>query len=71
MAVFVLDKHKKPLMQCSEKNARKLLKSGRARRLAAKPLSVSRFARRRKTIAPVPSRPTRLQTFLPRSMPST
>jgi len=31
MAVFVLDKRKKPLMPCSEKRARKLLKAGRAR----------------------------------------
>lgn len=31
MAVFVLDKQKKPLMPCSEKRARKLLESGRAR----------------------------------------
>lgn len=31
MAVFVLDRYKKPLMPCSEKRARKLLASGRAR----------------------------------------
>ena len=31
MAVFVLDKHKKPLMPCSEKRARQLLERGRAR----------------------------------------
>jgi 5-methylcytosine-specific restriction endonuclease McrA len=31
MAVFVLDKRKKPLMPCSEKRARLLLKRGRAR----------------------------------------
>ena len=31
MAVFVLDKHKKPLMPCSEKRARILLERGRAR----------------------------------------
>lgn len=31
MAVFVLDRRKKPLMPCSEKRARKLLESGRAR----------------------------------------
>ena len=30
MAVFVLDKRKKPLMPCSEKRARKLLEKGRA-----------------------------------------
>jgi len=30
MAVFVLDKHKKPLMPCSEKRARLLLERGRA-----------------------------------------
>ncbi|MHB8415101.1 MAG: RRXRR domain-containing protein [Acidiferrobacteraceae bacterium] len=31
MAVFVIDKRKKPLVPCSEKRARKLLGSGRAR----------------------------------------
>ena len=31
MAVFVLDKRKKPLMPCSEKRARILLERGRAR----------------------------------------
>jgi 5-methylcytosine-specific restriction endonuclease McrA len=31
MSVFVLDKRKRPLMPCSEKRARKLLESGRAR----------------------------------------
>ncbi len=31
MAVFVLDRHQKPLMPCSEKRARKLLARGRAR----------------------------------------
>ncbi|AEK58647.1 HNH endonuclease domain protein [Acidithiobacillus caldus SM-1] len=31
MAVLVLDKHKKPLMPCSEKRARLLLERGRAR----------------------------------------
>ena len=31
MAVFVLDKHQKPLMPCSEKRARLLLERGRAR----------------------------------------
>lgn len=31
MAVFVLDKHKQPLMPCSEKRARLLLERGRAR----------------------------------------
>ncbi len=30
MAVFVLDKHQKPLMPCSEKRARLLLEKGRA-----------------------------------------
>ncbi len=30
MAVFVLDRHKKPLMPCSEKRARLLLARGRA-----------------------------------------
>ena len=31
MSVYVLDKRKRPLMPCSEKRARKLLESGRAR----------------------------------------
>lgn len=31
MSVFVLDKHKRPLMPCSEKRARLLLERGRAR----------------------------------------
>lgn len=31
MAVFVVDKHKRPLMPCSEKRARQLLTAGRAR----------------------------------------
>ena len=31
MAVFVIDKHQRPLMPCSEKRARKLLSCGRAR----------------------------------------
>lgn len=31
MAVFVLDKHHKPLMPCSEKRARQLLERRRAR----------------------------------------
>jgi hypothetical protein len=35
---------------------------------AAKPISASLLARRRKTAAPDASRPTRLQTFFPRSM---
>lgn len=30
MAVFVLDRHKRPLMPCSEKRARLLLQRGRA-----------------------------------------
>jgi hypothetical protein len=38
---------------------------------ATKPISVSRFTRRRKTTAPDASRPTMLQTFLRNSMPST
>src|SRR6202035_3837516 len=38
---------------------------------AAKPISVSLLARRRKITAPDASRPTMLQIFLPRSMPST
>src|SRR5512133_3489367 len=38
---------------------------------AANAITVSRLARRRKTTAPAASRPTRLQTFLPRSTPKT
>ncbi|MHB8562503.1 MAG: RNA-guided endonuclease IscB [Acidiferrobacteraceae bacterium] len=40
MAVFVIDKRKKPLMPCSEKRARKLLESGRARVHRLVPLSI-------------------------------
>lgn len=40
MAVFVLDKHKKPLMPCSEKRARKLLARGRARVHRLMPFSI-------------------------------
>lgn len=40
MAVFVIDKRKKPLMPCSEKRARKLLASGRARIHRLIPLSI-------------------------------
>jgi 5-methylcytosine-specific restriction endonuclease McrA len=40
MAVFVLDKHKKPLMPCSEKRARKLLEKGRARVHRLMPFSI-------------------------------
>ncbi|MHB1942793.1 MAG: RNA-guided endonuclease IscB, partial [Acidiferrobacteraceae bacterium] len=40
MAVFVIDKRKKPLMPCSEKRARKLLGSGRARVHRLVPFSI-------------------------------
>ena len=40
MAVFVLDKHKSPLMPCSEKRARKLLAKGRARVHRLMPFSI-------------------------------
>ncbi len=40
MAVFVIDKRKKPLMPCSEKRARKLLESGRARVHRLVPFSI-------------------------------
>ncbi len=40
MAVFVLDRHQKPLMPCSEKRARKLLERGRARVHQRMPFSI-------------------------------
>lgn len=40
MSVFVLDKRKRPLMPCSEKRARKLLESGRARVHKAYPFAI-------------------------------
>jgi len=40
VAVFVIDKRKKPLMPCSEKRARKLLGSGRARVCRLIPFSI-------------------------------
>jgi hypothetical protein len=40
MAVFVIDKRKVPLMPCSEKRARKLLESGRARVCKLIPFSI-------------------------------
>jgi 5-methylcytosine-specific restriction endonuclease McrA len=40
MSVFVLDKRKRPLMPCSEKRARKLLDSGRARVHKLLPFSI-------------------------------
>lgn len=40
MAVFVIDKRKRPLMPCSEKRARKLLGSGRARVHRLMPFSI-------------------------------
>ncbi|WP_205772479.1 RRXRR domain-containing protein [Microvirga calopogonii] len=40
MAVYVLDKHQKPLMPCSEKRARKLLSAGRARVHRMRPFTI-------------------------------
>ena len=40
MAVFVLDKSQKPLMPCTEKRARQLLKSGRARVHRMRPFTI-------------------------------
>ena len=40
LAVFVLDKRKKPLMPCSEKRASKLLDAGRARVHKLKPFAI-------------------------------
>jgi len=40
MAVFVLDKRKKPLMPCTERRARLLLESGRARVHLVKPFTI-------------------------------
>jgi len=40
MAVFVLDRHKKPLDPCSEKRARQLLERGRARVHKLKPFTI-------------------------------
>jgi 5-methylcytosine-specific restriction endonuclease McrA len=40
MAVFVLDRHQKPLMPCSEKRARKLLARGRAQVHRLMPFSI-------------------------------
>ena len=47
MAVFVLDKSKQPLMPCSEKRARKLLQSGRARVHRRFPFSIRMVDRKR------------------------
>jgi len=46
MAVLVLDKRKQPLMPCSEKRARKLLESGRARVHRLMPFSIRLVDRR-------------------------
>ena len=40
MSVFVVDRHQKPLMPCSEKRARKLLARGRARVNRLLPFSI-------------------------------
>ena len=40
MAVFVLDRHKKPLMPCSEKRARLMLERGRARVVRVQPFTI-------------------------------
>ncbi len=46
MAVFVLDKRKKPLMPCSEKRARQLLDRGRARIHKIEPFTIRLVDRR-------------------------
>lgn len=46
MSVFVLDKRKRPLMPCSEKRARKLLTSGRARVARRYPFTIRLVDRR-------------------------
>ncbi|MBQ7608976.1 MAG: RRXRR domain-containing protein, partial [Desulfovibrionaceae bacterium] len=43
MAVFVLDKHHKPLIPCSEKRARLLLQRGRARVHRLHPFTIRLF----------------------------
>lgn len=40
VAVFVLDRRKRPLMPCSEKRARKLLEAGRARVHRIRPFTI-------------------------------
>lgn len=51
MAVFVLDKPKRPLMPCSEKRARKLLDSGRARVVRMLPFAIRLVDRTRSDCA--------------------
>jgi 5-methylcytosine-specific restriction endonuclease McrA len=46
MSVFVLDKHKRPLMPCSEKRARLLLERGRAREHRRYPYTIRLVDRR-------------------------
>lgn len=46
MAVFVLDRHKKPLMPCTEKRARLLLERGRARVHRVQPFTIRLVDRR-------------------------
>jgi 5-methylcytosine-specific restriction endonuclease McrA len=51
MSVFVLDKKHQPLMPCSEKRARKLLESGRARVHRLKPFTIRLVDRMQKDSA--------------------
>lgn len=53
MAVFVLDKHKKPLMPCSEKRARLLLERGRAIVVKSYPFTIRLRDRVGGTVQPV------------------
>jgi len=53
MAVFVLDKHKKPLMPCSEKRARIMLIAGRARVHHMYPFTIRLVDRVGGTIQPI------------------
>ena len=51
MAVFVLDKRKRPLMPCAEKRARLLLERGRARVVRVVPFTIRLVDRRREDAA--------------------
>lgn len=56
MAVFVLDRRKKPLMPCSEKRARLLLKRGRARVHRLVPFTIRLVDRKQEDSALQPAR---------------
>ncbi|MFX0061535.1 MAG: RRXRR domain-containing protein [Candidatus Hermodarchaeota archaeon] len=49
MVVFVLDKHKRPLMPCSEKRARILLSKGRATVHRMAPFTIRMHDRKKET----------------------